>query len=79
MPALTTARRVLMTLIACSAFASMSIAPAFGASAHAAKRHKTTHRKKVSHKKAKCSNPRGDKDRDGVEPGGGNDGDGCGV
>ena len=76
MPAISTARRVLMTLVACFAFASVSIAPAFGAGAQSAVHHKKRHHKRSHHK---CSNPRGDKDRDGVEGHGGNDGDGCGV
>lgn len=71
MSVLSSARRVLLTLLACFACASVSITPALGASAQTAKSH---HHKK-HHKKKSC---RGDRDRDRVEPGG-NDGDGCGV
>ncbi|GAC1436750.1 MAG: hypothetical protein NVSMB51_08860 [Solirubrobacteraceae bacterium] len=74
MPAITTARRMLLALVACFAFASVSVAPALGAGAHS-----TAHHKKHHAKKHKCAHPRGDRDKDGVEGHGGNDGDGCGV
>lgn len=76
MPALNSIRRVLLALVACFAFATVSITPALGAPAQAAKTH---HKAKKHHKKhAKKKTCRGDRDGDRVEPGH-NDGDGCNV
>lgn len=79
MPVLNSIRRVLLTLVACLAVASISITPALGTPAQTAKHRKAKHHKKSPKKKSRCSNPRGDSDHDGIEPGGGNDRDGCGV